>query len=87
MKKFKCIKAFFKDSTFSQVFKKILPKYFRTLTERRTPFSDTCLKFMVNFLKTVIIFLGRNTPNRFLDVSNKEAITKSYGTVVEVHLS
>ena len=36
------------------------------------PFSDTSLKFMVIFRKIVIIFLSRNTPNKFLDVTNKE---------------
>ena len=52
---------------------RIWPKYSRTLTEKSTPFSETCQKFTVIFLKIVIIFLGRNTPNnRFLNVTNKE---------------
>ena len=43
------------------------------LTERSTPFSDTCLRFTAIFCEIVIIFLGRNTPNnKFLDVTNKE---------------
>ena len=50
-----------------------MPKHSRTLTERSTPFSDTCLKFTAIFCEIVIIFLGRNTPNnKFLDVTNKE---------------
>ena len=48
-------------------------KHSRTLTERRTPFIDTCLKFAPIFRKIVIIFLSTNTPNnKFLDVTNKE---------------
>ena len=43
------------------------------ITERGTPFSDTCLKFTAIFCEIVIIFLGRNTSdNKFLDVTNKE---------------
>ena len=52
---------------------KILPEHSRTLTERSTPFSDTCLNFLVIFSKIAIIFFGRNTPNnKFIDVTNKE---------------
>ena len=70
MKKFRCSKVFFW-------------KYYRTLTKRSTPFSDTCLKFVTIFCKIVIIFLGINTTsNKFLDIN--KAI-KSCGTVVEVH--
>ena len=58
-----------------------MSKHSRTLTDRSTPFSDTCLTFTA--IKIIITFLGRNTPNnKFLDVTNKE--TKSRGTVVEV---
>ena len=39
----------------------------------QTPFSDTCLRFMVIFRKIVMLFFGRNTPtNKFLVVTNKE---------------
>ena len=55
------------------------------LTERSTPFSDTCLNFTAFFRKILIIFLGRNTPNnKFLDVTYK--VKRSRGTVVEVYL-
>ena len=56
-------------------------------TERSTPFSDTCLKFMAIFCEIVIIFLGRNTSNnKFLNATNKETKKKLCGIVVEVHL-
>ena len=51
----------------------ISPKHFEMLSERSTPFSDTCLKFTIIFCEIVIIFLCRNTPNnKFLDVTNKK---------------
>ena len=54
-------------------FEKILQKHSTILTDRRTPFSDTCLKFIAILCEIVIIFLGRNTPkNNFLNVTNKE---------------
>ena len=69
---FMCSKGFLKIQLFHRYFKKILPKHSRMLTERSTPFSDTCLKFTGIFCEIVIIFLGRNTPNNtFLDVTNK----------------
>ena len=66
----------FKDLTFLQVLLNDFTEIFllRTVTERSTPFSDTCLKFIVTFCRIVICFIGRNTPNtKFLDVANKEA--------------
>ena len=70
---FMCSKGFLKIQLFHRYFEKILPKHSRMLTERSTPFSDTCLKFTAIFCEIVIIFLGRNTPNnKFLDVTNKE---------------
>ena len=73
MGKFICSKKCLQIQLFHRCFQKILPKHSRTFTERSTPFSDTCLKLTAIFLKIVIIFLGRNTPNnKFLDVANKE---------------
>ena len=63
--------------------------FWRAATTHAVFFYDwhACLKFMVNFRKIVVIFVGRNTPsNKFLDVVRRETITKSYGTVDEVHL-
>ena len=51
MKKFTCSKEFLKIQLFHRYFYKILPKHFRTLTERSTPFSDTCLKFTAIFVR------------------------------------
>ena len=73
MKKFKRNKVFLKIQLFHRYFQKILVKHSRTLNERGTPFSDTCLKFKAIFCEIVIIFRDRNTPNnKFIDVTNKE---------------
>ena len=43
-----------------------MPKHSRTLTARSTPFSNICLTFTA-------IYGDCNTPNKFLDVTNKDA--------------
>ena len=63
---------------------RILPKYSRTLPKRSAAFSDTCLKFMAIFCKIVIIFLEIQHAISF-SVLQPKKLTKSCGTVVEVH--
>ena len=58
----------------SKGFLKILTKLSRTLTERSTPFSDSCLKFAT--FETAISFSMLQT----------EKLKKPCDTVVEVHL-
>ena len=65
---------FLKISTFSRV----LLKDF--VTERNTPCSDTCPKFIAIFCKIARVFIGKKTSNQFLEVTKKE--TRTCGTIV-----